>query len=173
MARSYSGRRCFNVGMASERSAGRRLTDAFLARDVGAIVAELAADAVFHSPVADYEGRDRIAAVLGAVTEVVGAPRPSRLVEGSGETLLAFTAEFAGNPGDSLLLAAGEPDGAISDLTLMVRPLATLLNAVDRMKVLLGVAQPALIEQDDLPGRFEGADHGAVAAGLRQLPASA
>ena len=147
--------------MASERSAGRRLTDAFLARDAGAIVAELAADAVFHSPVADYEGRDRITAVLGAVIEVVSAPRSSRLVEGSGETLLAFTAEFAGSPGNGLLLAAGERDGAISDLTLLVRPLATLLNAVDRMKLLLGVAQPALIEQDDLPGRFEGADHGA------------
>jgi quercetin dioxygenase-like cupin family protein len=147
--------------MASELTAGRRLTDAFLARDARAIVAELAADAVFHSPVADYEGRDQIAAVLGAVTELVGAPRPSRLVEGSGETLLAFTAEVAGSPGDGVLLAAGEPDGAISDLTLMVRPLATLLNAVDRMKILLGVAQPALIEQDDLPGRFEGADHGA------------
>ena len=147
--------------MASERSAGRRLTDAFLARDAGAIVAALSADAVFHSPVADYEGRDRITAVLGAVTEVVGAPRPSRLVEGSDETLLAFTADFAGSPGDGLLLAAGERDGAISDLTLMVRPLATLLDAVDQMKVLLGLAQPYLIEQDDLPGRFEGADHGA------------
>ena len=147
--------------MASEQSAGRRLTDAFLARDARAIVAELAADAVFHSPVADYEQRDQIAAVLGAVTELVGAPRQSRLVEGSGETLLVFTAEVAGSPGDGVLLAAGEPDGAISDLTLMIRPLATLLNAVDRMKMLLGVAQPALIEQDDLPGRFEGADHGA------------
>jgi quercetin dioxygenase-like cupin family protein len=147
--------------MASERSAGRRLTDAFLARDARAIVAELAADAVFHSPVADYEGRDRITALLGAVTEVVGAPRPSRVVEGSGETLLAFTAELAGSPGDGVLLAAGEPDGAISDLTLMVRPLATLLDAVDRMKVLLGVVGPARIEQVELPGRFEGADHGA------------
>ncbi len=29
------------------------------------------------------------------------------------------------------------------------------------MRVLLGVAGPALIEQDELPGRFEGADHGA------------
>ena len=62
--------------MASERSAGRRLTDAFLARDARAMVAELAADAVFHSPVADYEGRDRITAVLGAVTAVVAAAQP-------------------------------------------------------------------------------------------------
>src|SRR3954452_8329923 len=80
--------------MAIERSAGRRLTDAFLACDALAMVAELAPDAVFHSPVADYEGRDRIGAVLTAVTQVVAVPRPSHLIEASDETLLAFIAEF-------------------------------------------------------------------------------
>ncbi len=147
--------------MVTERSAGRRLTDAFLERDAPAMVAELAPDAVFHSPVADYEGRDRIDAVLTAVTEVVAVPQPIRLIEGTEETLLTFTAEFEGSAGDGVLLATGERDRAISGLTLMVRPLATLLDAVDRMKVLLGVAGPARIEQDELPGRFEGADHGA------------
>jgi len=146
--------------MATERSAGRRLTDAFLGRDAPAMVAELAPDAVFHSPVADYEDRDRIGAVLTAVTQVVAAPQPTRLIEGSDETLLAFTAELEGSAGDGVLLATGGRDGAISDLTLMVRPLATLLDAVDRMKVLLGVTGPAQIEQADLQGPFEGADHG-------------
>ena len=146
--------------MATERSAGRRLTDAFLARDAPAMVAELAPDAVFHSPVEDYEGRDRIGSVLAAVTEVVAVPRSSRLIDGSGETLLAFTAELEGRAGDGVLLATGERDGAISELTLMVRPLAALLDAVDRMRVLLGETGPAQIEQDDLSGPFEGADHG-------------
>ena len=145
--------------MATEQSAGRRLTDAFLARDAAGMVAELAPDAVFHSPVADYEGHDRIGAVLGAVTQVVAAPRASHLTEGTGQTLLRFTAELEGRAGDGVLLATHE--AAISELTLMVRPLATLLDAVDRMKVLLGAAAPAQIEQDELPGRFEGADHGA------------
>jgi quercetin dioxygenase-like cupin family protein len=149
------------LAMATERSAGRRLTDAFLACDAPAMVAELAPDAVFHSPVADYEGRDRIGAVLAAVTQVVAVPRPKRLIEGSDETLLAFTAELEGSAGDGMLLATGERDRAISELTLMVRPLATLLDAIDRMKVLLNAAAPARIEQHELPGRFEGADHGA------------
>jgi hypothetical protein len=138
--------------MATERSAGRRLTDAFLACDAPAMVAELAADAVFHSPVADYEGRDRIGAVLAAVTQVVAVPQRSHLLEGSGETLLAFTAEFEGRAGDGVLFAIGGRDRAISELTLMVRPLAVLLDAVDRMKVLLHAAAPARIEQDELPG---------------------
>ncbi len=146
--------------VAAERSAGRRLTDAFLERDAPAMAAELAPDAVFHSPVADYEGRDRIGVVLAAVIQVMAAPQPTRLIEGSGETLLAFTAELEGSAGDGVLLATGERDGAILELTLMVRPLATLLDAVDRMRVLLGSTGPAQIEQDDLPGRFEGADHG-------------
>ena len=84
--------------VANERSAGRRLTDAFLERDAPAMVAQLAPDAVFHSPVADYEDRDRIGAVLTAVTQVVAAPRRTRLIEGSDETLLAFTAELDGQP---------------------------------------------------------------------------
>ena len=146
--------------VATERSAGRRLTEAFLERDVPAIVAELAPDAVFHSPVADYEGRDRIGVVLTAVTQVLTAPQPTRLIEGPDEALLAFTAELEGGTGDGFLLATGGRDGAVAELTLMVRPLARLLDAVDRMKVLLGASAPAQIEQDDLPGRFEGADHG-------------
>jgi quercetin dioxygenase-like cupin family protein len=136
------------------------LTDAFLERDATAMLAELATDAVFHSPVADYDDRGRIEAVLTAVAQVVTAPRTTRLVEGPGETLLAFTAELEGRAGDGVLLASGGPDGAVSELTLMVRPLATLLDAVDRMRVLLGATAPAQIEQSDLPGRFEGAEHG-------------
>jgi hypothetical protein len=92
--------------MATDRSAGRRLTDAFLACDALAMVAELAPDAVFHSPVADYKGRDRIGAVLAAVTQVVAAPRQSHLIEGSDATLLAFTAEFEGSAGDGVLVSA-------------------------------------------------------------------
>jgi quercetin dioxygenase-like cupin family protein len=157
--------------MATERSAGRRLTDAFLACDAMTMVAELAPDAVFHSPVADYEGRDRIGVVLSALTQVVAGPRPSHLIEGSDETLLAFTAEFEGSVGDGVLLTTGQRDRAISELTLMVRPLATLLDAVDRMKVLLDASAPARIEQDALPGRFEGADHGAGVSFFLARPA--
>jgi quercetin dioxygenase-like cupin family protein len=147
--------------MATEQSAGRRLTDAFLARDAAGMVAELAPDAVFHSPVADYEGHDRIGAVLAAVTQVVAAPRTSNVIEDPGQTLLTFTAELEGRAGDGMLLATGDHEAPITELTLMVRPLATLLDAVDRMKVLLGAAAPAQIEQNELPGRFEGAEHGA------------
>lgn len=129
------------------------------------MVAELAPGAVFHSPVADYEGRDRIGAVLAAVTQVVEAPRAERWVEDPRETVLAFTAGFEGRAGDGVLLASAEGEGGVGHLTLMIRPLATVLNAVDRMKVLLGAAAPVHIEQATLPGegtrRFEGAEFSA------------
>ena len=80
---------------------------------------------------ADYEDRDRIGAVLTAVTQVVTAPQRTRLIEGSDETLLAFTAELEGTPATASCSASGGRDGAISEVTLMVRPLATLLDAVD------------------------------------------
>lgn len=151
--------------MAAERSAGRRLVDAFLAADARAMVEELAPEAVFHSPVADYEGAERIGMVLAAVTQVVLAPQLDRCIVSPGETVLIFTAELEGSRGDGVLVATGEEGGPVAHLTLMVRPLATLLDAVDRMKVLLTGADPRRIEQADLPGegtrRFEGADHGA------------
>jgi quercetin dioxygenase-like cupin family protein len=149
--------------MAAEPTARRRLADAFLAGDARAMLDELSPQAVFHSPVADYEGSERVGAVLSAVTNVVDSPRATRLVEGPQETLLAFDAELEGRRGDGFLLAVG--DDAVVELTLMVRPLATLLDAVDRMRVLLTAPEPGLIENADLPGggtkRFEGADHGA------------
>jgi quercetin dioxygenase-like cupin family protein len=151
--------------MADEPTARRRLADAFLAGDAHAMLDELEPGAVFHSPVADYEGAERIGAVLNAVTEVVCGPRATRLVEGAQETLLAFDAELGGRRGEGFLLAVGAQEGPVSELTLMVRPLATLLDAVDRMRVLLTDPGPGLTEQSDLPGggtkRFEGADHGA------------
>jgi quercetin dioxygenase-like cupin family protein len=111
--------------------------------------------------------------VFSAITQVVVEPRPSHLIEDPSEAMLAFTAELEGRAGDGVLLATGEPDHAISELTLTVRPLATLLDAVDRMKVLLNATAPTRIEQDELPGRFEGADHGAgVSFFLARTPPS-
>ncbi len=141
------------------------MVDAFLAGDSQAMLAELAPEAIFHSPVADYQGVERIGAVLAAVTRVVASPRATRLIEGSTEIMLAFDAELEGRRGDGVLLAARDDGGSVTELTLMIRPLATLVDAVDRMKVLLGAATARQIEQADLPGegtrRFEGGKYGA------------
>src|SRR3954466_558677 len=83
------------------------LLDAFLAGDVAGAAAHLAPDATFHSPVADYEGRDRIAALWSAVAQVLRAPRPTAVIEGDDGTVAFFTATFDGRAGDGMLRVVG------------------------------------------------------------------
>jgi SnoaL-like domain len=113
-------------------TSGQRIVDAFLAGDAAAVTGALAADGTFHSPVADYRGRDRYAPVLTAVTQVVGDASATSVVERDGETVAFFTATVEGRPGEGVLRVVGD-----TDLTLMVRPLGTLLAGVERMKALL------------------------------------
>jgi hypothetical protein len=113
------------------------LVDAFLAGDIAGAAAHLAPDATFHSPVADYDGSERIAALWSTVARVLQAPRVTAIVEGDGETVAFFSATFQGRPGDGMLRVIGEP---ARDVTLMVRPLETLIPAVKEMGRLLATA---------------------------------
>jgi hypothetical protein len=117
---------------------GRTMVEAFLAGDVTAMVELLAPDVVFHSPVADYPGRERVAEVLTAVAEVVTEGRLTRLLGDRESTVAFFTATVDRRPGDGMLLVVAAPDGGVVELTLMVRPLRSLLAGIKRMKVLLG-----------------------------------
>ena len=110
------------------------LLDAFLAGDVAGAAAHLAADATFHSPVADYDGRDRITALWSAVAQVLESPRATAVIEGDGETVAFFSATFQGRAGDGVLRVVGQP---AREVTLMVRPLETLIPAVKEMARLL------------------------------------
>jgi ketosteroid isomerase-like protein len=110
------------------------LIDAFLAGDTDAAIARLADDATFHSPVADYTGRARIAKVWGAVAEVVTDAQADRVLVDGDRAVAFFTGTAAGRPIDGVVHAVGSP---VADVTLMVRPLDALLPAVERMKDLL------------------------------------
>lgn len=113
------------------------LLAAFLSGDVESAAAHLAPDATFHSPVADYDGRERIAGLWAAVAQVLQAPRATAVIEGDDETVAFFTASFHGRAGDGMLRVVGEP---ARDVTLMVRPLDALLPAVKEMGRLLATA---------------------------------
>jgi hypothetical protein len=117
---------------------GPAIVQAFLAGDARAMTALLAEDATFHSPVADYRGRDRVAEVLAAVVQVVTEVRLTRMLEGAEATAAFFTAAGGGQRGDGVLLVRAAPGAPATELTLMVRPLKTLLAGIERMKVLLG-----------------------------------
>jgi hypothetical protein len=112
----------------------------FLAGDAAGIAELLAADATFRSPVTEYRGRERVGEGLAAVLQVVDDRRLTRLLEAPGATAAAFNATVDGRVGDGLLLVVGGSDGGACEITLMVRPLRSLLAGIERMKALLEAA---------------------------------
>jgi ketosteroid isomerase-like protein len=68
----------------------RRLIDAFLAGDVPVAASLLAPDAIFHSPIRDYAGAERIGAVWRAVAGVVTGARSTSVHERDRETIVFF-----------------------------------------------------------------------------------
>ena len=115
------------------------------ARDFDAAVALLREDVVFHSPVVftPYQGREALRRILGAVVVVFEDFRYVREIgaDDARDHALVFEARV----GDKQLQGCDfiEPDdrGAISELTVMVRPLSADIALADAMK-----AQLAAIE---------------------------
>jgi hypothetical protein len=126
------------VARCSDGGAGPPIVEAFVAGDAAAMTALLAPDATFHSPVTDYRGRERVGDVLAALAEVVTEVRLTRLLEGPEGTAAFFSASIEGRGAEGVLLVVGAAGGPASDVTLMVRPLSSLLSGIERMKALLG-----------------------------------
>ena len=110
---------------------GREIAEAFLSGDIEAATGSLTEDAVFHSPVRDYHGRERVAAVLGMVTHVLGRGEISSVLEAAdgAESATFFTAQVGEGTLDGVLRVKGT-----SDITLMARPLRVLLPAVKQLQ---------------------------------------
>jgi hypothetical protein len=108
-------------------TAAAAFAEAFLAGDVDRAAALLPEDVTFHSPVRDYHGRERVAAVLSMVVRVLGRGEIESVLDGDGETATFFTAQV----GDGTLEGVVRTRG--SDVTLMARPLRVLLPAVEEL----------------------------------------
>jgi SnoaL-like domain len=96
------------------------------ARDLDALVAALAPDVVFRSPVVyrPYEGREVTAKILEAVTRVFDDFEYVRRLDGDGEAALIFKARVGDREVDGLDLLRFDEDGLVSELTVMVRPMS-------------------------------------------------
>ncbi len=111
------------------------------ARDLDAAVALLHEDVVFKSPVVfkPYQGREALRLILGAVLNVFEDFRYVREIgaDDARDHALVFEARV----GDKLLEGCDfirlDDDGLISELTVMVRPLAATLALADAMKARL------------------------------------
>jgi SnoaL-like domain len=110
------------------------------AGDLDTMVASLAPDVVFHSPVLfkPFEGREVVGVVLGAVMKVFEDFRyTDQLVQGNVH-ILVFRARVGDREVEGIDLLRADEDGLIEDFTVMVRPLSGLQTLAQAMAEQLG-----------------------------------
>jgi hypothetical protein len=115
------------------------------ARDLDVAVALLREDVVFHSPVVftPYRGREALRRILGAVVVVFEDFRYVREIgaDDARDHALVFEAGVGDKQLQGYDFIELDDRGAISELTVMVRPLSAAIALADAMK-----AQLAAIE---------------------------
>jgi hypothetical protein len=117
------------------------LLEAIDAQDQDALEEMLVEDAVFHSPVQTYRGRHMILPLLLAIGGIIENVEVTRRLE----DVTFFAATVEEHPVDGVLVEGHSNEGAVAEITLMLRPLAQLQAAVARMARVL--AERAELDQ--------------------------
>ena len=117
------------------------------ARDLDSLVAALAPDIVFRSPVVyrPYEGREVVAKLLEAVMQVFDDFEYVQRFEADGAEALIFRARVGDRTLDGLDLLRFDEDGLVSELAVMVRPMSgtqALAAAMGQQLERMGVPVP-------------------------------
>jgi limonene-1,2-epoxide hydrolase len=111
------------------------------AQDLDAAVALLREDVVFRSPVVftPYEGREALRQILAAVMDVFGDFRYVREIgaDGARDHALVFEARVGDKQLQGCDFIQLDDDGAITELTVMVRPMQAMLALAEAMKAKL------------------------------------
>ncbi len=117
--------------------------DAVVAHDHPALVATLAPDITFCSPAVHkpYEGRDAVAFLLAGVLQVLEDFVYIDEIIGDGKAMLRFRARVGDRDIEGVDLLKEGPDGLVSELTVLIRPLSGLQAVVDGMQAALARMQ--------------------------------
>ncbi|KUH93340.1 nuclear transport factor 2 family protein [Mycobacterium sp. IS-3022] len=111
------------------------------AADLDAVMALCRDDVVFRSPVVftPYEGRDALRQILAAVMEVFDDFRYVREIGAADarDHALVFRAKVGDKEIEGCDFIQVDEHGAISELTVMVRPLSATLTLAEMMKARL------------------------------------
>jgi len=101
----------------------------------------LAPDVVFESPIVfkQYVGREAVGFILGTVLTVFEDFRYVSELDGEGVTALVFTARVGEKELHGIDLGEVDADGAITKLTVFVRPLSAAHALRDAMGARLGM----------------------------------
>jgi hypothetical protein len=112
--------------------------------DLTAVVATLAADVEFRSPAVHrpYHGAQAAAQVLGAVLQVFEDFRYTAGVRDGDLEVLMFEARVGTREIQGADFLRYGPDGLITELTVMIRPLSGLTAVVEAVGTLLSGAAP-------------------------------
>jgi limonene-1,2-epoxide hydrolase len=114
------------------------------ARDRDAAIALMREDVVFRSPAVfkPYHGREAVRRLLDAVLAVFEDFRYTREIgaDGSRDHALVFETRVGDKQIEGCDFLQLDEDGAISELTVMVRPMSGLLALAEAMKVQLATA---------------------------------
>ena len=99
------------------------------AQDRDAMVAALAPDVVFHSPITfkPFEGREAVAVLLGVVMRTFEDFEYTDELDGDEVKMLVFRARVGDRDVEGLDLLRFDADGKIADFTVMVRPLSAAM----------------------------------------------
>jgi hypothetical protein len=105
------------------------------ARDLAAMEAALSPDVVFRSPVVHkpYEGREPTMHLLGHIIEVLEDFRYTDELRGEGTHALVFRARVGDKELEGLDHLTIGPDGLVTQLVVMLRPLSGLAAAAQAM----------------------------------------
>lgn len=109
-------------------------------RDLDAVVAMLADDVVFLSPVVfkSYRGKPVVAAILRAVIEILEGFHYVRELHDGAEHALVFEATVDGLTITGCDFLRYDADGKIAELMVMVRPLRAAQALAARMGAVFG-----------------------------------
>jgi SnoaL-like domain len=114
---------------------------AVVAGDIDAALALLAEDVVFHSPVVHtpYQGRDAVAPILHAVSQVFEDFRYTGEIGGpdADSHVLVFRTRVGDREIEGIDLLHTGADGLVDELTVMVRPLSGALALAEVMRARL------------------------------------
>ena len=116
--------------------------EAVLAGDHDAAVATLADDVTFRSPAVykPYEGRDVVAALLGAVGQTFENFRYTNEWRDGRTTILFFEASVGDRDLQGIDILEENDEGLVQQFTVMIRPLSGLQAVAATMTERLGIA---------------------------------
>ena len=108
-------------------------------KDFSAIDELFSEDVTFRSPVVfkPYEGRQAIAMLLGAVSQVFEGFRYTDQVETGGAAALAFSARVGDKELDGIDFLHFGDDGRINRMEVFIRPMSGMHALADAMKAKL------------------------------------